>query len=60
MSHAATLDAIRLPLHEEPLPPVKIFDAEGRLVRIVSAEEFRGPREALLAPPRRRRERPRG
>ena len=59
MSQPATTHAIRLPLHEEPLPPVKIFDAEGRLVRIVPADEFRGPRATVPETSRRRRERPR-
>ncbi|HEY3066162.1 MAG TPA: hypothetical protein VGL09_10250 [Methylomirabilota bacterium] len=54
MSETATINAIRLPLHDDSVPPVKIYDAEGRLVRIVPAEEFRGPRAAVPVPPRGR------
>ena len=37
-----SLDAIRLPSNDDPVAPVKIFDAGGQLVRIVPAHEFRG------------------
>jgi hypothetical protein len=57
MNRTATTHTIRLPLQEEPVSPVKILDAEGRLLRIVPAEEFRSPRASLRVPPARRRER---
>jgi hypothetical protein len=57
MKRTATTDTVRLPLQEEPVSPVKILDAEGRLLRIVPAEEFRSPRASLRVPPSRRRER---
>jgi hypothetical protein len=41
MSRTRVAHVVRLPLYEEPVPPIRIFDGEGRLVRIVPAHEFR-------------------
>ena len=38
---------VPLPSDEEPIAPVTILDAQGRVVRVVSAEEFR--RRRLVA-----------
>ena len=40
--------AVPLPSDEQPIAPVTILDAQGRVVRVVSAEEFR--RRRLPAP----------
>jgi hypothetical protein len=37
------------PSDEEPIAPVTILDAQGRVVRVVSAEEFRRRRLAATA-----------
>jgi len=37
----ATQDFVRLPSTEESVAPVKILDANGHVVRVVSATEFR-------------------
>ena len=55
MSVRSVPRAIRLPLYEEAVSPVRILDAAGRLVRIVAAEEFRSSETVAT---RRRRERP--
>jgi hypothetical protein len=39
--------AVPLPSDEQPIAPVTILDAQGRVVRVVSAEEFR--RRRLVA-----------
>ena len=43
-------DTIRLPSADEAIAPVTILDAQGRVVRVVSAEEFRRGRPAATAP----------
>jgi hypothetical protein len=44
MSSRAILSEIRLPTHDETIGSVTILDAEGRVVRVVAASEFRyGP-----------------
>jgi hypothetical protein len=44
MSRRSIMDEIRLPSHEEPIPAVTILDGQGRVVRVVPANEFRrGP-----------------
>jgi len=42
-------DAVRLSQGQEFIAPVTIFDAQGRIVRVVSAEEFRRARLAATA-----------
>ena len=42
-------DAVRLPLGDESIAPVTILDAQGHVVRVVSAEEFRRARPAATA-----------
>ena len=37
---------VPLPSDEEPIAPVTIFDAQGQVVRVVPAEEFRRSRLA--------------
>ena len=37
----ATQDTVRLPSGEDSIAPVKILDANGQVVRVVSAAEFR-------------------
>ena len=37
----ATRDTVRLPSGEDSIAPVKILDADGQVVRVVSAAEFR-------------------
>ena len=37
----ATQDTVRLPSDEDSIAPVKILDANGQVVRVVSAAEFR-------------------
>jgi hypothetical protein len=65
MSRRSTTPEIRLPDHEDFVSPVTIFDADGRVVRVVPAREFRataavGTAAARTAPtlgrPRRRHE----
>jgi len=41
-----SLEAVRLPSGDESIAPVTILDAQGRVVRILSAEEFRRSRPA--------------
>jgi len=41
MSRRTAASEIRLPDHEESIPPVTILDGQGRLVRVVPAQEFR-------------------
>ena len=40
---------VPLPSDEQPIAPVTILDAQGRVVRVVSAEEFRRRRLAAAA-----------
>lgn len=47
--------AVRLPSHDESIAPVTILDAQGRIIRVVSAEEFRRDRLAATADIRERR-----
>jgi hypothetical protein len=42
-------DAVRLPSGDDSIAPVTILDAQGRVVRVVSAEEFRRARLAATA-----------
>ncbi len=35
------LNEVRLPDHEDTVAPVTIFDAEGRVLRVVAARDFR-------------------
>jgi hypothetical protein len=56
-------NAIRLPSGDEFIAPVTILDAQGHVVRVVAADEFRRihPRDAtarfpMAAPRRRHRE----
>jgi len=39
-------EAVRLPTGDEAIAPVTILDAQGRVVRVVSAAEFRRARSA--------------
>ncbi len=44
MNRRSIMDEIRLPSHEEAIPAVTILDGQGRVVRVVPANEFRrGP-----------------
>jgi len=44
MSRRSIMNEIRLPGHEEPIPPVTILDGAGRVIRVVPGNEFRrGP-----------------
>jgi hypothetical protein len=44
MSRRSIMDEIRLPSREEPIAAITILDGKGRVVRVVSANEFRrGP-----------------
>jgi hypothetical protein len=49
---------VRLPNHEEPVAAVTIRDAQGVVIRVVPASEFRRPSAAspLAGRPGRRRE----
>lgn len=38
--------AVRAPEHEDAIAPVTIYDAEGRVLRIVPATEFHRPAAA--------------
>jgi hypothetical protein len=40
-------DAVQLPSGHESIPPVTIFDAEGHVLRVVAATEFRRTHEAV-------------
>ena len=42
-------DIVRLPSGDDSIAPVTILDAEGRVVRVVSAEEFRRARPSATA-----------
>ena len=50
-------DAVRLPSGDDSIAPVRILDAEGRVMRVISADEFRRthPRDVSGADSRRRR-----
>jgi hypothetical protein len=41
MSRPSAPSEVRLPDHEELIAPVTILDAQGRLVRVVAAKDFR-------------------
>ncbi len=44
MSRRSVMDEIRLPSHDEPISAVTILDGQGRVKRVVPANEFRrGP-----------------
>ena len=57
MSRRSVVDEIRLPNHDEPVSAVTILDGEGRVVRVVPANEFRRgpilPRRHPVVSPRR-------
>ena len=36
----SSVDTVRLPQRDEGIAPVTIFDAQGRIVRVVPATEF--------------------
>ena len=42
-------DTVRLPTADESIAPVTILDAQGRVLRVVSAEEFRRARATATA-----------
>ena len=42
-------DIVRLPSGDDSIAPVTILDAEGRVLRVVSAEEFRRARLSATA-----------
>ena len=42
-------DTVRLPSADESIAPVTILDAQGRVLRVVSAEEFRRARPKATA-----------
>jgi len=41
MSRPSAASEVKLPDQEDSIPPVTIFDAQGRLVRVVAAKDFR-------------------
>ncbi|PYO12370.1 MAG: hypothetical protein DMD75_07635 [Candidatus Rokuibacteriota bacterium] len=45
---------VRLPNNEEPMAPVTIFDANGSIVRVVAATEFRRDTTMRVEPGARR------
>jgi hypothetical protein len=45
----ATQETVRVPPTEEPIAPVKILDANGHVVRVVSASEFREMHSSFAA-----------
>jgi hypothetical protein len=56
-------NAVRLPSDDEVIAPVTIFDAQGHVMRVVAADEFRRihPRDATARfPMAALRRRPRG
>ena len=42
-------ETVRLPSADESIAPVTIFDAQGRVLRVVSAEDFRRARPTATA-----------
>ena len=42
-------ETVRLPSGDETIGPVTILDAQGRILRVVSAEEFRRSRPTATA-----------
>jgi hypothetical protein len=53
-------DSVRLPSGDQPIAPVSILDADGHVVRVVSADEFRRTHQthATNAPALAKRRRP--
>ena len=45
-------EALRLPSGDDSVPPVTILDADGHVVGVVSAEEFRRMHPPVVAPRR--------
>jgi hypothetical protein len=45
------VDAVRLPSGDDFIAPVTILDAEGRVVRVVSAAEFRRDHATVVSVP---------
>jgi len=43
-------DAVRFPFAPETIAPVTILDAEGRVVQVVSAEDFRRAHPVVKIP----------
>ena len=46
---SSSSESVWLPSSDESIGPVTIFDGEGRVVRVVSAEEFRRARPTATA-----------
>jgi len=46
---SSSSDTVRLPSGDETIGPVTILDAQGRVLRVVSAEEFRRSRPTATA-----------
>jgi hypothetical protein len=44
-------DAVQLPSGDESIAPVTIFDAQGHVVRVVAAAEFRRSHPRVAASP---------
>jgi hypothetical protein len=43
-----SVDTVRLPSGDDSIAPVKILDADGRIVRVISADEFRRDHPAVM------------
>ena len=43
------VEPVRLPASDESIAPVTILDAQGRVLRVVSAEDFRRARPTAMA-----------
>ena len=54
MNRRSVSDEVRLPTNEESLAPVTIFDANGSIVRVVPATEFRRAPASRVGPGARR------
>jgi hypothetical protein len=54
MDRRSVLTEVRLPRNEEPMAPVTIFDANGSIVRVVPATEFRRAPTMRVGPGARR------
>jgi hypothetical protein len=50
MNRRSEASAVHLPGHEETIAPVTILDAEGRVIQVIPAEEFRRTRAVLTRP----------